>query len=894
MSEDPLLERLATQRAAILYAETAAWLHDMAKCSQEHIENQARDQSRTSQFARTAIWAYIAFAPPLEFDGETIELPKLFKRDCNDGWLACTLQRCHNAAHVEKAVRDEWAKQLANDTRPATAFGYEGKPIKNLTERLNHVPWQSLDNRTVFERSLRQAFSEALGDTRRPDNEVTLWDWSSVVAALYKAAIAGAVLRHKPDPERLRWRFLSVRVDSLAFMSHVSRIPDLLARQDILRDAFERVRFVLEENYPIGTRVYQDQETALFVLPHLPTEFPPPLRYQNRDGDTLEKVLYNAFAHGTMEENVALAISGEVVPQIEWNKKVWQGQFSDKKTVDIPPIAEILHAAPCTTADAARVKEWWEGETTAVCRVCGIRPQGPPGSKAAERQVCVPCEERRQDRSRAWTKNLATTIWLDEVADENGRLALLAGQFALDPWLDGSMVNTLRVDDPRRHDSLPKIPSFARLRRIWETTQTFWETALSNEPFSEMPPAPRLAIFAREQERLNLGAFHTYEFVLPQGRLSVVWDSDARWFVTCDNLAYLAKPELFGESVIELLERAQKRGQPVTLAEPAGYGTQSVPRGEVVIERIEGLPEAYARAIVLQTDPQAFMVLLPADRALQMARQIKQKYEREMGKVRNRLTLTLGIAYFNRGTPIAAALDTARRFLKNSTAPQPARVAAVANESNETRLTLNIGARELALTVPTVMGDGETFDVWYPYWQLLEGDLTSRVRTFAAAGGRWVHVTELRINDVVEFAPSLFDFEFLDTTARRFEVTYQHAQRRAPFRAMRPYLLEELDTLTWVWEHVGPTRLTATQLQGVNALIESKRREWNFPAGEQALTWERAAFFMQFCRDALANAQWQGAAWKEWDEKSRTILVNAAQRGLLAEVMDLYLTLHSW
>ncbi|MBU1247394.1 MAG: hypothetical protein KKB70_01745, partial [Proteobacteria bacterium] len=50
---------------------------------------------------------------------------------------------------------------------------------------------------------------------------------------------------------------------------------------------------------------------------------------------------------------------------------------------------------------------------------------------------------------------------------------------------------------------------------------------------------------------------------------------------------------------------------------------------------------------------------------LAVAQAIKEKYEREMGKVRNRLPLTLGAVYFGRRTPLAAALDAGRRILRH-------------------------------------------------------------------------------------------------------------------------------------------------------------------------------------------------------------------------------------
>jgi len=77
---------------------------------------------------------------------------------------------------------------------------------------------------------------------------------------------------------------------------------------------------------------------------------------------------------------------------------------------------------------------------------------------------------------------------MDEVADINGRVALLVGQFNLDRWLDGALIRSLLINPPEGIiseaddvDKHEKSPSFARIRRIWETTRKFWQDVLPTE-----------------------------------------------------------------------------------------------------------------------------------------------------------------------------------------------------------------------------------------------------------------------------------------------------------------------------------------------------------------------------------------------------------------------------
>ncbi|PMP95008.1 MAG: CRISPR-associated protein Csx11, partial [Candidatus Aminicenantes bacterium] len=64
-------------------------------------------------------------------------------------------------------------------------------------------------------------------------------------------------------------------------------------------------------------------------------------------------------------------------------------------------------------------------------------------TKPEKDERCEICEERRRGRLTEWLKNRENTIWTDEVADVNNRLALLTLDFNLDKWLDGTMIGTI-------------------------------------------------------------------------------------------------------------------------------------------------------------------------------------------------------------------------------------------------------------------------------------------------------------------------------------------------------------------------------------------------------------------------------------------------------------------
>lgn len=90
-----------------------------------------------------------------------------------------------------------------------------------------------------------------------------------------------------------------------------------------------------------------------------------------------------------------------------------------------------------------------------VCPVCLVRLSGSATDKQAP---CEPCEQRRRHRLDHWLEGKlgSDTVWISEVADDNDRLALLTLSLDLEPWLDGSRLDSLRtqaIPEWRRHNA---------------------------------------------------------------------------------------------------------------------------------------------------------------------------------------------------------------------------------------------------------------------------------------------------------------------------------------------------------------------------------------------------------------------------------------------------------
>lgn len=900
------LDTLAQHREALLLAEAIGWLHDYRKCSDEILSGGG--SPRPDLLRNVPLLSGLGLSISGLRLTEAIEtLLHNWKGKANDSTVSQLLQylsRCHNTAHFDKQdpIGGTPNYPIVQISSP---FGYEVDIPINLTNKLWNLPWDKLAHysdpqRQELQKAVTKLFTQTVADSRQPINEVDLWSWGVLVGALYKSALAGALLTGTtPVTRDLRWRLLGVRVNGLDYLLNAARIPDLLARQELLTDGLNKVCELLELSYPLGSEIYRDENGSVYVVPDLPDL----LDRTDAGSTSLHTLIRQTFAQGTIKGRLDLQLGEEMVPHIELEQTPWWGQDPDwpnSANDELPKISDFLNRTFISSANPHAIRPYWDGKVADICTVCGLRPQGP-GAKAKDRNVCDICEQRRADRSQKWaTSQPDQTIWNDEVADVNGRIALITGQFDLHHWLDGRLLETLFVIAPNTNGTpaTSKNPSFSRLRRIWETARTFWNEVQMEILHDLSDDRRRLKIYLNRPPQLS--PFNAYDLAVGAFELSVVWVPDNNnsegYLISIDNLNYLARQlgantgvyqdsaaaAIFVEDYLRTQFLEQSR-QPIlyNADAPAGRGKKNLING-ISVRQIEYQTNQYATAIPILAEPRSFMMLVPADKSLAILQRIKEKYEQEMGKVRNRLPLNLGAVFFGRRTPLFAALDAARQMLK---------VPATSELNSESWIVDRVDGNGqvkfkngLTWHVPTVMGDGQTEDLWYPYFELAGPPATHHTRHFQQGEKTWVHVKNLQPDDVVRVTPSTFDFEFLDTTARRFEVHYDKNGRR-PARPTRPFYLEDLQRFETLWDE-NIRQLTRTQLKQILQTIETTRQRW-FERDEQGKSADDTTF-RKFVADTLATAAWpKSHPWKSNPQKEE--LITAATRGILTDWAELHL-----
>lgn len=306
--------------------------------------------------------------------------------------------------------------------------------------------WVEWRERAIGQTSfIRQAFLSTVAETRLPNNDVTLWDQSYIAAALFKSAVAGALLdpafpwnrRIKRDTQ---WRLLTVAIGTDHYEARAVRIGDWTGMQGKLEEFFARVSEIVEVDLAVGSLLYRDSSMAVFSFPG-----------ERSSGGATSQV--NGLAQWLEGEvdNVAQGLGFEIPPLVRMYGP----------TRSLVPI--VLERREAQKKIAVPIHKRWQIDSGSgsghVCPVCQVRLNDDPTNKG---KPCQVCRNRRHHRRDNWLIGCLgrDTIWFEEVVDRNGRAALVTLSMDLEPWLSGERVDSLRaqaVSEWRRFN--PALPS---------------------------------------------------------------------------------------------------------------------------------------------------------------------------------------------------------------------------------------------------------------------------------------------------------------------------------------------------------------------------------------------------------------------------------------------------
>ncbi|MBZ4664861.1 hypothetical protein [Mahella sp.] len=945
---------LADNRDVLLPVEVAMWLHMIGKFYEKFLINHSYARKLPDDLESNFPDLFKLLAekwlniPLCKFENIDEPKPKFAIKDIvenhqngvsnNDSGYLKLMKDAHaRGSSVEKGILEDGSyHEQQGNVALASAFGYESgfidrdmickrrhelydfleSKLKELKDYIDGtIAWdlsQWLGWRSSFIERLKDDFSITVAETRKPVNDVSLWDQTMASVAFLKASLAEVLLNGEYRPptkdvkeEQYKWRTLRVALDGLELISK-PRIGAVLAYRDLINKGFDNIKHLIEVEYPLGFEVYRDVNSILFIIPDIEDI----LDYKCESNETFENVIRRRFDKEA---------DGEVLITVNVSKSAGRCIFFSGSELagEIAPLSPTL---------ALLQREWQSSKDK--CTICHVRPQ-----QIESRKICQKCFERLSGRSKEWaTEKLDTTIWMNEISDFKGEVALITAKFDLDNWLNGRMISTFRnvkedcgvefsdianefkgkkdgcnlenlkkfkkvartdyntlgnmkrtlflgekYEDMPENEMLAmgvwrKPPSFARIQRVWGTTYAFWNEVLKELKKVVGGAEQRIGItgeFLHVISGASIDEHYAYEAKIENTVFDLYYDGNR--YIVIENLQRLANqldPKFsldneYGvscEHIREILANAKA-------IEIISNETNSK-LGDLKIRNVVLLDAPYPRIIPLLSEPQYFSVLVPADKALDVVHKIKEMYQQEMAKVRNRLPLFLGMAIAKHNTPMNALLDISYKMVKNKPKKEPWRVPSISHNDKYHKLKFENG----------VTWDIED-DIWHSNFYLDPQQVNSlqelqdRSTAFRGPDGWLVNVKDLREGDSVSIYPSSFDFIYVDASARRFEVKYGRRGKQND-RDNRPYLLEELDTFSQIWD-ILQQGLSSTQIKGLIELIETKRLEWQSNKDDTV--------FSEFVQAVLNNALWENGKPGNMDD-----IVKAAVSGELKDIVELY------
>lgn len=459
MSRTPLLDQLQTSQEEILKGEVGALVHDIGKLDPRFLKSKSDGGGVGFDHEKIKDENVVSNNLINLFDSinviiknENIKLLDLIqehnKRN-HQNKLISTLSKCDgiDSGDDKGVVRK---KQSIKNTVIVSAFGREKSKIdlncldnylreldKDLTEIFNLYSSRKTDVACFKDsvlKAIEEPFSNALGETRVPANDVTLYDHSFSTASLYKTQLARAILKGDIDTNE-KWRVFGIFWNGTRFISQAMKVADALKRQEIIEAIRGKIRCMFEVEYPIGNSVFADNDSIFFTFP----AFDKSKELAKECMEKAVKIIRNesesdlwpicALTQPRRSPTVIARMMGFFEEKKEIEKESALLYIQDEQLFN--PKEDSLLQNPRLNPEIDNKHD--------ICPVCRIR------AKKEKHDTCNVCLERRRGRIKNWAENRdnTETIWMDEVADENNRIALVSLEFEIGGWMDRTVVNTL-------------------------------------------------------------------------------------------------------------------------------------------------------------------------------------------------------------------------------------------------------------------------------------------------------------------------------------------------------------------------------------------------------------------------------------------------------------------
>lgn len=462
---------IKNKKEDILIGEIGALLHDIGKCHPNFIGKQSLEND-PQKFLHADIDSFLdcnfirlinndKFKIKINNNETNIHSLITEHHNNNNNSIIKKIQTCDrkDSADDKGIVRRNQSKYNVIISSP---FGFDKEIIdlkclkKRLDDLINNLIFlfniytnekiSTICFRELLINKLKSTFSHALGETRIPSNDVTLWDHSYSTASLFKPILAGMTCGKYQNDSDIQWRIFGISWNGIKFINQGRKIADIKTRSKIIEDIKANLKGKFECEIPIGNVIYEDINGIYFTFPNLDSDSEnlaiecsqialEDIRKESdyelwpffllSDSTKTLTIITNLLNHASKKRTIpkmSPILFVEDKKKNSWEEKIIENQF-DLDELRVKKIDEIKENKTDAKID--------------VCPVCGIRP------KSSKKERCKVCEDRRMGRLGDWLISPEKTIWTTEVADKNNRVALLSFSFYLDNWLNGTMIGTI-------------------------------------------------------------------------------------------------------------------------------------------------------------------------------------------------------------------------------------------------------------------------------------------------------------------------------------------------------------------------------------------------------------------------------------------------------------------
>jgi hypothetical protein len=706
--------------------------------------------------------------------------------------------------------------------------------------------------RNTLYRELKPIFEQALGETRRPTNDVTLYHHCFSSASHFKAAMAEGVLRQDfrawqddkglfnwDELGRIRFRLLGIRWNWAELSRGALRPVALASLSQARRQAESALNELLAVRYPIGNVIYRDDDGVLLLAPGF-------YKGIGEENAQCSESLFTQHVLNPLQDEIAACLSPlgcGIGFHLYWSAP----------TLYLTDYAEALGVKP----DSARqrfmqvglpeLQQLWAtapqrfaGRQVQICPQCGLRPavtreMALDESALGEQDLCAVCTDLCNEQAFKERRLSAEALFgvqprgfnLQDVSkrrngSENGRMVLISVQ------VDGAAIANGEALVTQLARPLAKIEGFGKLK---------WSANQLGDAFEALLKA------LRNNDAAALNEMNK-DFIDNVGD----WIGDNFWLSKNKDGSYKADgSSLQKDKFMQALDVAESFYLREAVPKNLGLCRHDGDRLALFAQRKHASParlqrlwddlEALWRKTIgeiadkidsdlmpLSLDARGLRFIVAAADASEVLLAVQRRLLTHFSKVRGGLPVHVSALAMRAKFPLYIAMDAIYRMERRVARAPRQQWTIVSREKRNgfENLVWQTPQGKVAWTVALDTGDPAQDDIWHPHVVC-----TSRTE----GPDRLLHVSGLQAGDTVSVPVSTFDFMTLEGSARRFDIHYDNEGRRPhlifgrPGRA--PHLLEQIPEIVdpktnWA----AKTAWDASRLKGLHGRFVETYENW--------------------------------------------------------------------